>query len=72
MRNMMQNTRMAAAESSVDMFSCANIALSLDASILASILFAVLDLGLRLRGLLLNLLVLFKRSCPKDIRTNFA
>jgi len=72
MRKMMQNNRMAAAESSVGMFSCANIALSLDASILASILFVVLVLGLRLHSLLLNLLALPEYFRPKDICTNFA
>ena len=70
MRTMMQHNRMAAAASAVDMFSCANTVLSLDASVLASIIFAALNL--RLRGLLLNLLALSKRCDPKDICTTFA
>ena len=64
MRTMMQYNRMAAAASAVDMFSCANTALSVDASILVSIIFSALNL--RLRSLLLNLLALRKHFYPKD------
>ena len=75
MRKMMHNRRMAAAVSTVGMFSCANIAMSVDASVLASILFAILSMGLRLCALLLallNLLALPEHFYPKDTCTNFA
>ena len=69
MRKMMQNKRMAAAASAVEMLSCANIALLKDATLLVS---SFVLLNLRLRALLLVLLGLLVVPYPKERIPNFA